>query len=47
MSADSETLALKSAGIGLARISMPIFALAFIFALLTGSNKYMGQALGI
>jgi lipopolysaccharide export system permease protein len=37
MSADSETLALKSAGIGLARISMPIFALALIFALLTGA----------
>jgi lipopolysaccharide export system permease protein len=37
MSADSETLALKSAGIGLAKISMPVFALAFIFALLTGA----------
>lgn len=36
MSADSETVALKSAGIGLARISTPVFALAFIFALLTG-----------
>ncbi len=37
MSADSETVALKSAGIGLARISMPIFALALVFALLTGA----------
>ena len=37
MSADSETVALKAAGIGLARISMPVFALAFIFALLTGA----------
>ncbi len=36
MSADSETVALKSAGIGLARISIPVFALALIFALLTG-----------
>ena len=37
MSADSETVALKSAGIGLAKISMPVFALALIFALLTGA----------
>jgi lipopolysaccharide export system permease protein len=37
MSADSETVALKSAGIGLARISMPVFALALVFALLTGA----------
>ncbi|NOR50544.1 MAG: LPS export ABC transporter permease LptF [Desulfuromonadales bacterium] len=37
MSADSETVALKSVGIGLTRISMPIFALALIFALLTGA----------
>lgn len=36
MSADSETVALKSAGIGLSRLSKPIFALAFIFVLLSG-----------
>jgi lipopolysaccharide export system permease protein len=39
MSADSETVALKSAGIGLAKISIPVFALAFIFALLTGATN--------
>lgn len=37
MSADSETVALKAAGIGLARMSVPVFALAVIFALLTGA----------
>lgn len=37
MSADSETVALKAAGIGLAKISTPVFALAFCFALLTGA----------
>jgi lipopolysaccharide export system permease protein len=37
MSADSETVALKSAGIGLASMSVPVFVLAFIFALLTGA----------
>lgn len=37
MSADSEIVALKSAGTGLARISIPVFALALIFALLTGA----------
>jgi len=36
MSADSETVALKSAGIGLAEISRPVFILAIIFVLLTG-----------
>lgn len=39
MSADSEIVALKSAGIGLARISLPIFALALVFALLTGATN--------
>jgi lipopolysaccharide export system permease protein len=39
MSADSETVALKAAGIGLAEISIPVFALAFIFALLTGATN--------
>lgn len=37
MSADSETVALKSAGIGLASMSVPVFVLAFVFALLTGA----------
>lgn len=40
MSADSETVALKSVGTGLARISVPVFALAFIFALLTGATSF-------
>ncbi len=39
MSADSEIVALKAAGIGLARISIPVFTLAFIFALLTGATN--------
>jgi lipopolysaccharide export system permease protein len=39
MSADSEIVALKSAGIGLASISIPVFALALIFALLTGATN--------
>jgi len=36
MSADSETVALKAAGIGLAKMSRPVFALALIFVLLVG-----------
>jgi lipopolysaccharide export system permease protein len=39
MSADSEIVALKSAGIGLASISVPVFTLALIFALLTGATN--------
>lgn len=39
LSADSETVALKSAGIGLAKISIPVFTLAFIFSLLTGATN--------
>lgn len=39
MSADSETVALKAAGIGLARISLPVFALALVFALLTAATS--------
>ena len=39
MSADSETVALKAAGIGLARISMPVFVLAIIFAFLTAATN--------
>jgi len=37
LSADSETVALKSAGVGMASMSVPVFVLAFIFALLTGA----------
>ncbi len=36
MSADSETIALKAAGISLANIARPIIALSLIFALLSG-----------
>jgi len=39
MSADSEIVALKAAGFGLARISIPIFALALIFVLLTAATN--------
>ena len=39
MSADSETVALKAAGIGLAKISIPVFTLAIVFALLTGATN--------
>ncbi|MBE0577461.1 MAG: LPS export ABC transporter permease LptF [Desulfuromonadales bacterium] len=39
MSADSEIVALKSAGIGLTSISVPVFTLALIFALLTGATN--------
>jgi len=35
MSADSETVAMKAAGIGLAQIARPVLALAMIFSLLT------------
>jgi len=46
MSADSEIVALKSAGIGLAKISVPIFALALIFALLTGATNIWAKPWG-
>jgi lipopolysaccharide export system permease protein len=36
MSADSETVALKAAGIGLGQIARPIIALAIVFSMLTG-----------
>lgn len=36
MSADSETVALKSAGVGLWEISRPVFILAIVFVILTG-----------
>ena len=39
MSADSEIVALKAAGIGLVRISIPVFTLAFVFVLLTAATN--------
>ena len=39
MSADSETVALKAAGVGLAKLSMPVFALALVFSLLTAATN--------
>jgi lipopolysaccharide export system permease protein len=39
MSADSETVALKAAGVGLAKLSMPVFALALLFSLLTAATN--------
>jgi lipopolysaccharide export system permease protein len=37
MSADSETVALKAAGIGLAQIARPVIALALVFSILAGA----------
>lgn len=39
MSADSETIALKAAGVGLFRMSLPVFALALVFSLLTAATN--------
>lgn len=39
MSADSETVALKSAGVGLGAMSVPVFTLAIVFVLLTGATN--------
>lgn len=39
MSADSEVVALKSSGIGLANMATPVFVLAFIFTLLTAATS--------
>lgn len=39
LSADSETVALKSAGVGLTKMSLPVVALALVFALLTGATN--------
>jgi lipopolysaccharide export system permease protein len=38
MSADSETVALKAAGVGLAKLSMPVLTLALVFSLLTAAT---------
>ncbi len=39
MSADSETVALKAAGVGLFRMSLPVFALALVFSFLTAATN--------
>jgi lipopolysaccharide export system permease protein len=46
MSADGETVALKSAGIGLLKMSSPVFLLALVFALLTGVMNIWGNPWG-
>ena len=46
MSADSEIVALKSAGFGLAKISIPVFSLALVFALLTIATNVWVQPWG-
>lgn len=46
MSADSETVALKAAGVGLAKISIPVFALALVFSILTAATNIWVQPWG-
>jgi lipopolysaccharide export system permease protein len=46
LSADSETVAFKSAGVGLARMSGPVFILAATFGLLTGATDIWVKPLG-
>ncbi len=46
MSADSETVAFKAAGIGLANLAVPVFALAVVIALLTGFTGIWGKPWG-
>lgn len=46
MSADSEIVALKAAGFGLAKISAPVFTLALVFALLTGATNLWAKPWG-
>ena len=46
LSADSETVAFKAAGIGLADMAAPVFALAIAFALLTGITGIWGKPWG-
>lgn len=46
MSADSETIALKAAGISLSNIAAPIFLIAIIFAILTGAAGIWAEPLG-
>ena len=46
LSADSETVALKAAGVGLAELARPVFTLACVFALLTGIVGLWGKPWG-
>lgn len=46
MAADNETIALKSAGIGLAQISRPVLVLALVFSILTGIAGFWLKPLG-
>ncbi len=46
LSADGETLALKSAGVGLARMAVPVFILAVSFGLLTGATDIWAKPVG-
>lgn len=46
LSADSETVALKAAGLSLARMAVPVFLLALVFSLLTGTVGLWGKAWG-
>ncbi|MCK4536352.1 MAG: LPS export ABC transporter permease LptF [Desulfuromonadales bacterium] len=46
MSADSETIALKAAGLSLTNIGLPVFALAIIFSLLTGAAGLWAEPWG-
>lgn len=46
MSADSEMVALKAAGIGLGQIARPVFLMAVVFMLLTGATTLWLKPLG-
>ncbi|MDT8441246.1 MAG: LPS export ABC transporter permease LptF [Desulfuromonadales bacterium] len=46
LSADSETVAMKAAGLSLTRIAMPVFLLALVFSLLTGTIGLWGKSWG-
>jgi len=46
MSADSETIALKAAGISLGNIAGPVFLIAIVFAILTGAAGLWAEPLG-
>lgn len=46
LSADSETVALKAAGIGLANLAAPVFIMGVIIALLTGITGIWGKPWG-
>ncbi|PLX80411.1 MAG: hypothetical protein C0614_07275, partial [Desulfuromonas sp.] len=46
LSADHETIALKAAGLSLARLATPVFLLALLFSLITGTIGIWGKAWG-